>query len=194
MIKARAVAGDIELGGRFIEMAHSFVFSPQSPAEVCQNGRSLHKANVRQMKERIESQLKKTSKGDQNVKLGVGGIRDVEFIVQYLQLEHGGECAAIRCHNTLTSLRLLEENGFLDRQDRGRLEDAYKFLRKVEHRLQLMHELQVSAIPSEDAEIAKLALRMGFSNDESGVAGEKFLDAYRMHTESVRGIFNKILS
>ncbi|MCS6861727.1 MAG: hypothetical protein NZT92_15580, partial [Abditibacteriales bacterium] len=141
--------------------------------------------DVHQTKRRIERELSKRSDGEGHVKLGQGGIRDVEFIVQFLQLAHGRELPAIRHHHTLTSLRLLAEHGLLSHAERQTLEEAYRFLRTVEHRLQMMHYRQVHSLPTQPHELRKLARRMGFADAPA------LMDAYRKHTTAVREIFDR---
>src|SRR5206468_5405515 len=98
-----------------------------------------------------------------DVKTGRGGIRDIEYAVQFLQLLNGGDLPAVRQRNTLLALEALEIAGCLTPHETYILADAYRFLRKTEHRLQLLFDLQTHRLPGSVEEQRKLALRMGYS-------------------------------
>src|SRR5205823_11830539 len=109
-----------------------------------------------------QAQVAHRAGGAREVKTGPGGIRDVEFAIQFLQLLNGGDLPAVRRRDTLGALQALEAAGCLtDTEYRG-LDDAYRFLRKVEHRLQLLFDLQTHRLPDRTDELRKLALRMGY--------------------------------
>ena len=103
------------------------------------------------------------AKATREVKTGHGGIRDVEFTIQFLQLLNGGDLPDIRQRNTLKALAALEDVGCLTDQEYRVLDDTYRFLRKIEHRLQLMFDLQTHRLPDRPDELRKLALRMGYA-------------------------------
>src|SRR5205085_8064444 len=103
-----------------------------------------------------------------DVKTGRGGIRDIEYTVQFLQLLNGGDLRAVRQRNTLLALEALEIAGCLNSQETYILSDAYRFLRKTEHRLQLLFDLQTHRLPSGEDELRKLARRMGYPNRGEG--------------------------
>ncbi len=109
------------------------------------------------------------------MKTGRGGIRDIEYAVQFLQLLNGGDLPAVRQRNTLLALEALEIAGCLNSQETYILADAYRFLRKTEHRLQLLFDLQTHKLPSSPDELRKLALRMGYldRSQESGVRSQE---------------------
>ena len=98
----------------------------------------------------------------QDLKTGRGGIRDIEYAVQFLQLLNGGDLPAVRQRNTLLALEALEIAGCLTSIETYRLADAYRFLRKTEHRLQILFDLQTHKLPTSPEELRKLALRMGY--------------------------------
>src|SRR5207253_242296 len=100
---------------------------------------------------------------DTEVKTGHGGIRDVEFTIQFLQLSNGGDLPEIRQRNTLKAIRSLEKVRLLTDPEYRVLDDSYRFLRKTEHRLQLLFDLQTHRLPEGDDELRKLALRMGYA-------------------------------
>jgi glutamate-ammonia-ligase adenylyltransferase len=127
------------------------------------------------------------------VKTGHGGIRDVEFTIQFLQLLNGGYLPDIRTPNTLEALEKLQATGCLTNQERHLLEDTYRFLRKIEHRLQTMFDLQTHRMPSETAEVRKLALRMGYQDRSDQSAEKGFRDDYRRKTRMNRRILDHLL-
>jgi glutamate-ammonia-ligase adenylyltransferase len=130
LLKARAVAGDTDLGTRFEHAAADAVWGrPYSADELAQ---------VRSMKARAEEAAQRRARGQSEIKRGPGGIRDVEFAVQLLQLVHGRHDPDIRARSTLAALATLSEAGYVSAEDAVGLADAYRFLRTVEHRLQLV--------------------------------------------------------
>jgi glutamate-ammonia-ligase adenylyltransferase len=155
LIKLRPVAGDIRLGEEFLKAIEPFVYRKYlSVAEINE---------IKALKRRIESRTDKAGESDTDVKTGMGGIRDVEFTIQFLQLLNGGDLPEIRQRGTLKALHELERVGCLTHQERQYLDDTYRFLRKVEHRLQLMFDQQTHRIPEDRDELRKLALRMGYT-------------------------------
>ena len=161
LIKVRAVAGDAALGAEFVEAVQQFVYKRfLSFAEINE---------IKAVKRKVEQQAQRAA-GGREVKTGPGGIRDVEFAIQFLQLLNGGDLPAVRRRDTLGAIHALEAAGCLtDAEYRG-LDDAYRFLRKVEHRLQLLFDLQTHRLPDRTDELRKLALRMGYgSNPEQSV-------------------------
>ncbi len=191
LIKARPVAGDLKLGAQFIRTVQPFVYrrylDEQSITEI--------KRDVRRTKAQIESQLRE--QGDDvmaHVKLGIGGIRDIEFTIQCLQLIHGGSTPALRNYNSLQTIDLLYRHGMLDQIDRDTLADAYRFLRTVEHRIQMQADLQRYSLPSKESELMKLAKRIGYQDSEASSALEAFEMDYTLHTDAVRLIFGKVLA
>jgi [glutamine synthetase] adenylyltransferase / [glutamine synthetase]-adenylyl-L-tyrosine phosphorylase len=178
LLKARVIAGDEELGKGFLRKAQSLLFG--TPVETVRDG-------VRRMKQQIEEKLQKKGRLWGEVKLGEGSIRDVEFVVQYLQLIHGGEQPAVRSFNTLDALVRLADCGFLHADEYRLLTDGYVFLRTVEHALQLMHNEQTHELPEDETELGLLARRLDFP------ATEPFLAHYRQHRESVRAVYDRYL-
>ena len=185
LIKARPVAGDMELGERFIRMIQPFVYQRYldefSISEI--------KADILQTKARIErSIINEKGNPHTHVKLGIGGIRDVEFAIQSLQLIHGGPIQALRNRNSLETIELLYQHELLSQRDRDILSDAYRFLRAVEHRIQIASDQQRYALPSKVGDLIKLAKSAGYRQLED------FERDYTQHTTAVRAIFEKILA
>jgi glutamate-ammonia-ligase adenylyltransferase len=152
-VKARPIAGDCDLGYDFLTRLEPWIYRRYlSLTDI---------AGIKSLKRRIERRAE--SDGDRrNVKTGLGGIRDVEFVIQFLQLLNGGTLPEIRTGNTLDAIAGLEQAGCLTPQERTLLEENYSFLRKLEHRLQIMFDLQTHLLPTDRDELAKLAVRMGF--------------------------------
>src|SRR5262249_48996607 len=156
LIKLRPVAGDARLGEEFIRAIEPFVYRRYlSVAEINE---------IKALKRRIEQKSGQFGESDTEVKTGHGGIRDVEFTIQFLQLSNGGDLPEIRQRNTLKAIRSLEKVRLLTDPEYRVLDDTYRFLRKVEHRLQLMFDLQTHRLPEKAEEVRKLALRMGYAN------------------------------
>jgi glutamate-ammonia-ligase adenylyltransferase len=154
LIKIRPVAGDLELGDRFVRSIEPFVYRKYlSFAEINE---------IKALKRRMEKKVGRAGVSEKEVKTGHGGIRDIEFAIQFLQLLNGGDLPEVRQRNTLLAMHALERAGCLTAQECLILEDAYRFLRKTEHRLQVMFDLQTHRLPESEEELRKLALRMGY--------------------------------
>jgi len=178
LLKARVIAGDRALGEEFVQSVRAWVY-----------GRGLafeEIGSIKRIKGRIEARALQRGEERTEVKLGYGGIRDVEYVIQFLQLMHGARNPEVRHHNSLTALRLLEAAGVILPTDRDVLDDAYRFLRGVEHRLQLVQWAQVHRIPDHPRELASLARRCGYPDAPA------FASAYREKAEAVRQIFNRL--
>ncbi|GIW80047.1 MAG: glutamate-ammonia-ligase adenylyltransferase [Gemmatales bacterium] len=184
LIKIRPVAGDLELGQEFLRNIEPFVYTRYlSFAEI--NG-------IKALKRRIEHKTQQAGTSEREVKTGLGGIRDVEFVIQFLQLLNGGDLPEIRERNTLKAMKALERAGCLTSQEYHILDDTYRFLRNIEHRLQILFDLQTHQLPIGDNELRKLALRMGYSAADSDPA-QAFLADYRAKTGLNRHILNHLL-
>ena len=189
LIKARPVAGDMAFGDEFIRMIQPFVYQRYL------DGVTLTeiKADIRRTKARIEERL--VSEGatlEKHVKLGPGGIRDIEFTVQCLQMIHGAKRKSLCSHNTLEVLAALKENTLLSVEDADALMAAYRFLRTVENCIQLEADQQRYLIPEKETEERELARRVGYPHTTETDALAAFRADYRVHTEQVRAIFEKI--
>jgi len=182
-LKLRPVAGPDELQQALLPAVVPIVHRPRPAGD--------SRSDIRRMKARVERELIHTGEGP-NVKLGVGGIRDVEFTVQYLQLENGHRLPDLRTGSTLTALERLTAARLLSPEDHDRLRSAYCFLRTVEHRLQMMHSRQLHSLPDDRRELRKLALRMGFA-DGAVAAEQQFDDLYTRHTNNVREVFDRLI-
>ena len=123
---------------------------------------------IKALKRTIERKTRDAGADDRDVKTGHGGIRDIEFAVQFLQLLNGGDLPAVRERNTLLAIQALAEAGCLTGQESQILDDTYRFLRKTEHRLQLLFDLQTHRLPADPEELRRLALRMGYGDRGRG--------------------------
>ncbi len=184
LIKARPVAGDPEIGAAFVDAASERVWGRAFDADDLRR--------VRAMKARTEEDLARRGVFDREIKRGRGGIRDVEFAVQLLQLVHGRHDPALRSPTTLVALAELGSAGYVDPADASALNQAYRFLRKVEHRLQLVDEQQVHAVPVDAAARASLARGMGYRDDAEDTALSRFENDLRAHQATVRPIHERL--
>ena len=157
-VKARAVAGDLALGDEALALLEPFVWPRSAGADVI---RSVHELMARMRSERAPE------KNARDVKLGEGGIREVEFFTQALQLVHGGRDRSLRERGTLRALDRLRTAGIVSEREHRTLADAYVFLRKVEHRLQLAEGRQTHALPADASHEALLAKRLGFADRDA---------------------------
>jgi glutamate-ammonia-ligase adenylyltransferase len=184
LIKARPVAGDGTLGRHFAETAARELWGHVYGADEL--------AEVRRMKARAEEMVARRGLATSEIKRGPGGIRDVEFAVQLLQLVHGRHDPQIRDPSTLGALSELSEAGYVGGEDAAVFADAYRFLRAVEHRLQLVEEEQTHQVPTELAARQHLARVLGFRDDPSSAAAEKFDQALRSCQRDVRAVHQRL--
>jgi [glutamine synthetase] adenylyltransferase / [glutamine synthetase]-adenylyl-L-tyrosine phosphorylase len=179
LIRSRAAVGSAELFSQFKAAVTPAVFRE----DVSVSGAL---ASVRLAKQKIDRKVEK--KSGFNVKLGRGGIREIEFIAQALQLAHGGRDDWLRVPHTLVSLGRLADRGFIEQLERSELSDAYRFLRCLEHRLQMEHGLQTHTVPESDEAQALVAGRMGLSSVD------QFTAALKTHTTHVRNTYDRLFS
>jgi glutamate-ammonia-ligase adenylyltransferase len=177
LIRSRAVAGDAELFKSFFAHVESAVFSENVTVESALN-------NVRQSKQKIDLEHQ-TSRGT-DVKLGTGGIREIEFIAQALQLAYGGQDRWLRAPHTLISLSRLADRGLISETELTQLFEAYDFLRHLEHILQMENGLQTHLVPNDPGRRALIGRKMGFAEPE------RFESALEIRTGNVNRIFQRI--
>ncbi len=173
LIKARGVAGDAGLAQAFLDAVSPFIYHRYLDRDAIYA--------VEAIKGRIEAQAREH--GRRHVKLSRGGIREIEFITQLLQLSNGGRCAAVRGPSTLRALDALVEHRYLLPADRDRLRSAYLFLRRVEHRLQMLDGRQTHVLPEDDGDVADLALRLDYAS------AAEFWTEYLAVTDGVRALY-----
>ena len=184
LLKARPVAGDPDLGDRFAAMAIRTVW-PESldPASI---------RSIRGMKARSEARVEKQGHAATEIKRGFGGIRDAEFAVQLLQLVHGRFDPSLRAPATLDALAALAAGGYVRQEDANALDASYRWLRTLEHRLQLWEMRQTHALPTTPAGRERVAKAMGYRDEEGGSALEQFEHDLKTHRSRVRGIHEQL--
>ena len=185
LIKARFSAGHAGVAARFFDLVRPFVFRPGVDPDIV--------AAVRGMKAQIDKSLRAKGVQRRHVKLGVGGIREVEFLVQALQLLYSGDDPWLRERNSLRAIFRLTERGYLP-QSLGRfLGEALVFLRTVEHRLQILDEFQTHTLPEDAASLGRLARRLG-STLPPAEARRRFEAEFRRVTQGVHKAFAKFFA
>lgn len=180
LLKARPIAGDLALGERFLQEVRPFVFRRYLDFATL--------ADMQRLKAQIEAQLARKS-DEFNVKLGRGGIREIEFVVQSMQLVHGGRDERVRCRSTVEALRRLAVCRYLPEADADGLIEAYRFLRNVEHKLQIQAQRQTHSIPADQSKQEVLARRLGYKGNHARAA---FLDELAAHRQVARAAFEKL--
>jgi glutamate-ammonia-ligase adenylyltransferase len=185
LLKARAVAGDLALGRRCLDRTAPFVFDRPFGAAALQD--------VRAMKRRIDSAVAERGETERNVKLGRGGIREIELCAQVLQLRFGARQAALRARGTVEALDALHVLGVLAQPEHRALTEAYAFLRDVENKLQMVADAQTHTLPRDPAERRRLALRIGLRDRGAHAAEAALHDAYARHTDAVHRAFEQIV-
>jgi glutamate-ammonia-ligase adenylyltransferase len=177
LLKARAIAGDRDVGQEFLRRAEPLLYGADPQAV---------RADVHAMKQRTETHLRQRGREWGQVKLGVGSIRDAEFVAQYLQLVHGALRPEIRSRNTLDALGRLSARGYLSTDEYRVLADGYTLLRTIEHHLQMMHYRQTHALPDDARALDRLARRLGFQGHR---ARDQFLARYQQHCAAIRAVY-----
>ena len=185
LLKSRPIAGDRSLGRRFLSTIDSFVHGP--PFAVAEF------AEVRAIKARINQKLAARHPRDRNVKLGIGGIREVEFIAQSLQLAYGRKYHDIHDRHTINALRKLHRHTLISQRDYRHLLDAYLFYRNVEHKLQMVEDLQTHTLPANPEEFQRCALMMGYRNVKESSAADQLRRHDEMHAGRVNEVFRNLL-
>jgi glutamate-ammonia-ligase adenylyltransferase len=178
--KARVVAGDAELGARFCELVHDVVYGrPFTDDDV---------REVRRMKARIERERIPPGEDPQfHLKLGRGSLSDVEFLVQLLQLQHGGERPELRVPGTIEALTTLREAGLLADDDAAALEAVYRFCERARNARYLQTASPSDALPSDRSELEKLGLLLGYVHQPA----TSLRDDYRRLTRRARRVVER---
>ena len=193
LLKAWPVAGSVQVGKAFIRMVKPFILgSDPKPGPA---GAMAVIQDVRTVKEMIDARMADRGHEHRNVKLGTGGIREIEFLVQTIQVMAGKQAPALLDRSTLGSLRAFAARKLLTAKERDALTAAYLFLRDVEHKLQMVHDLQTHSLPDEAEELARCAIRMGYDREDRVRGVKQFLSDHHAHTELVnrtfRGFFHE---
>lgn len=179
LLKARAVAGDPELGAQYIEAITPLVWQAAE--------RENFVADVQKMRRRVVDNIP-AAQVDRELKLGPGGLRDVEFAVQLLQLVHGRSDATLHSGTTLDALHALAAGGYVGRADAAQLHDAYRFLRAMEHRIQLYRLRRTHLVPEDENDLRRLGRSMGLRTEPVAELNK----AWRRHASVVRRLHEKL--
>jgi len=179
LLKARFSAGDRALGDAYVDAVSPMVWAAAD--------REGFVDDVQAMRRRVEDNVP-AALAEREIKLGPGGLRDIEFSVQLLQLVHGRSDVMLRRPATVSSLEALATWGYVARSDASSLADAYRFLRTLEHRLQLRHLRRTHLLPDDEEELRVIARSLGFRADPVA----ELLDEWRRHAREARRLHEKL--
>lgn len=185
LIKARNVAGDLNLGKQIMADIVSFVYD----VGIDEEGRK----EMMHLRERMEKELAKEGPDSYNVKTGRGGIVDIEFAVQFIQLRHGKTHAGLRKPKTLEALQAIIDADLISPEDFSALKDAYVFLMKTENRLRILHNISTDQMDLDSGKLVKLAKRLGYQGKGESSPVDLFISDYHRNTEKVREIYRRFL-
>ncbi|HEX9867811.1 MAG TPA: bifunctional [glutamate--ammonia ligase]-adenylyl-L-tyrosine phosphorylase/[glutamate--ammonia-ligase] adenylyltransferase, partial [Candidatus Tectomicrobia bacterium] len=184
LLKARTVAGSEKLGREFLRLMRPFLFRKYLDAAALQE--------IKQIKEQIDRSLEQQRGRGINIKLGRGGIREIEFVAQCFQLVFGGQDSWIQERHSLRALHRISERGFLTYEEYSALAKAYIFFRELEHRIQMAYGRQTHELPTDVDELATLARKMGLRGHDAEMLATVLMQQYREHTTKVRKIYDKL--
>ncbi|WP_405559205.1 bifunctional [glutamine synthetase] adenylyltransferase/[glutamine synthetase]-adenylyl-L-tyrosine phosphorylase [Streptomyces canus] len=179
LLKARPVAGDLELGEEYVAALEPLVWKAAE--------RENFVADVQKMRRRVVENIP-VAELDRQLKLGPGGLRDVEFAVQLLQLVHGREDRSLRSGTTLNALQALVAGGYVGRADAAQLDEAYRFLRSMEHRIQLYRLRRTHLVPEDETDLRRLGRSLGLRADPVTELNRE----WKRHTSVVRRLHEKL--
>ncbi|WP_030249626.1 bifunctional [glutamine synthetase] adenylyltransferase/[glutamine synthetase]-adenylyl-L-tyrosine phosphorylase [Streptomyces sp. NRRL S-455] len=179
LLKARPVAGDLELGEEYVAAVQPLVWKAAE--------RENFVPDVQKMRRRVVENIP-AAEVDRQLKLGPGGLRDVEFAVQLLQLVHGRADTSLRSGTTLDALGALAAGGYVGRADAAQLDEAYRFLRTMEHRIQLFRLRRTHLVPEEEAELRRIGRSLGLRTDPVA----ELLREWKRHATVVRRLHEKL--
>ncbi|MGK2875268.1 MAG: bifunctional [glutamine synthetase] adenylyltransferase/[glutamine synthetase]-adenylyl-L-tyrosine phosphorylase, partial [Nocardioides sp.] len=179
LLKARPAAGDLDLGQEYVEMTAPLVWSASA--------RDGFVADTQAMRRRVESHIP-ADRADRELKLGAGGLRDVEFAVQLLQLVHGRTDESLRASTTLRALRDLADGGYVGLEDAEALLEAYSFLRSLEHRMQLRQLRRTHLVPDDEVSLRRLGRAMGYFREPATTLTRQ----WQRHKREVRRLHQKL--
>jgi len=184
LLRARPVAGALEVGERFTSELGRFIYRRYLDFDTVRQ--------LRAMKRQIEEELRSPEMVERNIKLGRGGIRELEFIVHALMLVYGGRDVRLRQPQTAAALERLSTLGYLAPERARALAEAYLFLRDVEHKLQVVAGLQTHSLPPDERGVAALAARMRFG--KSSEAAARLRGKLEGHRRAVAALFRELLA
>ncbi|MGB3858572.1 MAG: bifunctional [glutamine synthetase] adenylyltransferase/[glutamine synthetase]-adenylyl-L-tyrosine phosphorylase [Ornithinimicrobium sp.] len=179
LLKARVIAGDEDLGAEWLDIVRPLVWDAGS--------REGFVDDVQAMRRRVEENVPAAS-SDHQIKLGPGGLRDIEFSVQLLQMVHGRADDSLRSGTTLEALRALRDGGYVGREDAAALDRAYRLLRSLEHRIQLAKLRRSHMMPTGEQELRQLGRSLG----ERGEASRSIVQRWRAEQREVRRLHERL--
>ncbi|MDQ1020105.1 bifunctional [glutamine synthetase] adenylyltransferase/[glutamine synthetase]-adenylyl-L-tyrosine phosphorylase [Streptomyces afghaniensis] len=179
LLKARPVAGDLGLGAQYVAAVQPLVWKAAE--------RENFVPDVQKMRRRVVENIP-AAEVDRQLKLGPGGLRDVEFAVQLLQLVHGRADTSLRSGTTLDALKALAAGGYVGRADAAQLDEAYRFLRSMEHRIQLFRLRRTHLVPEDEAELRRIGRSLGLRTDPVA----ELLREWKRHATVVRRLHEKL--
>ena len=179
LLKARPVAGDVELGEAYVAALAPLVWHAAE--------RENFVVDVQKMRRRVIENIP-IAEVDRELKLGPGGLRDVEFAVQLLQLVHGRADTSLRSGTTLDALGALAAGGYVGRADAVQLDDAYRFLRAMEHRIQLFRLRRTHLVPEDQADLRRIGRSLGLRTDPVAELNRE----WKRHASVVRRLHEKL--
>ncbi len=184
MTKARAVCGAAEFTDQLQEVISQLAFLRPLPANL--------QEEIYRLRQRMEQESAREGDDHFNIKTGRGGMVDVEFIAQYLQLLHAAKFESLRIQNTVELLKSLAENQILVQNDANLLINGYKFLRRLENKLRLLYDQSINELSAHNSGFRKAASSLGYAG--IGRQAEKaLLKEYQLVTEGIRGLLEKYL-
>ena len=175
---ARIVAGNIEVGKKFLAVAHNFVFQEKFEYN------SL--IEISRLRERIEIELAQEKTKGKNVKLGFGGIADIEFVMQILQLIHGKKNPRLRETNTIEAINKFVEHGMIDQFKAEKVKENYLFLRNLECALRIIGVTPSNNLPKDTSDLAQLGRLMSYEGSDTKILANNLLNDYEKHTTHMR--------
>ena len=184
LLKARTVAGSEKLGREFLRLMRPFIFRKYLDAAALQE--------IKQIKEQIDRSLEQQRGRGINIKLGRGGIREIEFVAQCFQLVFGGQDSWLQERHSLRALHRISERGYLTYAEYSNLAKAYIFFRELEHRIQMAYGRQTHELPTDVDELATLARKMGLRGHDAEMLATVLMQQYREHTTKVRTVYDKL--
>lgn len=184
LLRAVPVAGDVELGSAWSAAAGRVVWELPFTADDLRH--------IRALKVRAEEEVRRTGLAEREVKRGPGGIRDIEFAAQLLQLVHGRVDAELRTPNTVAALDALAQGGYVDHDDAAQLASSYELLRRVEHVLQLEDERQTHTVPEDRDRRRRIARILGYQGARQGGPTDLFDQDLSRHRAQVRSVHERV--
>ncbi len=185
LLRARVISGDRVLGKAFLRLVSPFIYEKPCSEKEFQD--------IWDFKEKIDAvvAIRKESKLD--IKRGFGGIREIEFIVQTLQLKHGKTRLSLRGQGTMGLLQNLAKKALLSKKSASDLRRAYLFLRNLENKLQMLNDHQTHLLPKSQNEMGTLAIRLAYSESEHGNPETQLKADYIFHTKKVHEVYTRLL-